>query len=99
MLGDVRPDRGHHACEIHTQLREPPLEARVPAERDEDIGEVDAGRGDRDLDLSRPRRNPVEGGELQAFPGHQECGSPGAYRRAVVDGGGSPLVGAQRGGA
>ena len=42
-----------------------PSIARVAAERDQHVGEVDAGRGDRDLDLSRSRRNPLEGDQFQ----------------------------------
>ena len=64
VVGDVRPDRGHHTREIGTQLRQTPVEAGVLAEGDEDIGEVDAGRGDRDLDLSWPRRNAFERNEF-----------------------------------
>ncbi len=82
VVGDVRPDRGHHAGEVGAQLRQLPVEARVAAERDEDVGEVDAGRGDRDLDLSRSRRNPVERDEFHRSAGHRACGSAGAYRRA-----------------
>ena len=59
-----------------------PVEAGVPAEGDQDVGEVDAGRADRDLDLSRTRRNPVERDEFQSFPGRRACGSAGACRRA-----------------
>ena len=67
MVGDTVPDRGHHADEIHTQLRQASLEAGESAERDENISEVDAGHGDRDLDLSWPGRNAVERGEFQCL--------------------------------
>ena len=54
VAGDVRPDRGHHAGEVDAQLLPVSLEGRVPAEGDEDVREVDAGRGHRDLDLPGP---------------------------------------------
>ena len=44
-----------------------PSKAGVAAERDQHIGEVDAGCADRDLDLPRPRRNAVESGQFHCF--------------------------------
>ena len=76
-----------------------PVEARVPAERDEDIGEVDAGRGDRDLDLSRSRRNPVERDEFHRLQVTGRADLQAHTVVLVVDDGGSPLLGAQRAGA
>ena len=96
VIGDVRPDRGHHADEIDAQLRQAAVEAGVSAERDQHVGEVDAGRGDRDLDLSGPGRNTVERDEFHRL---QVTGGADLQPHAVafvVDDGGVPLVGAQR---
>ncbi len=66
-FADPGPDRAHHPSEIGAQLRLSPVEGLVAAEGDQHVGEVDAGRGDGDLDLSRARRDPVERGELQGL--------------------------------
>jgi hypothetical protein len=54
----VGSHRGDDSGEIHTELWRDPVDSGVSTERDQGIGEVDAGRGDRDLNLSRFRRNP-----------------------------------------
>ena len=77
----ARPDRGDHAGEVRAQLRQAPVEARVAAEGDQDVGEVDARRGHRDLDLARPRRDPVERNEFQRF---QVTGRADLQAHAVV---------------
>src|SRR6185437_4342993 len=62
VIGHVWSDRRHHPGEIGAELWQPPLEFGVveAAEREEDVGEVDAGRADCNLDLSRSRWNSVE---------------------------------------
>ncbi len=65
VAGHARSDRGHHAGEVGAQRRQPALEGRITAERDEDVGEVDAGRADGDLDLSGSRWNAVAGNEFE----------------------------------
>ena len=96
VVGDVGPDRGHHAGEIDAQLRRCPVEAGVPAERDQDVGEVDAGRGDRDLDLSGPggTRSNAANSIVSRSPGVRICRRMPSC--GVVHDGGSPLLGAQR---
>ena len=64
VVGDVGSDSSHHTGEIGAQLRENPVEALVPAEREQYVGKVDARCGHRDFDLPGTRRDPVEGGEL-----------------------------------
>ena len=99
VIGDIRPNRRHHAREIDAQLRQLSVDAGVSAERDQDIGEVDAGCADSDLDLPRPWLDPVERDELH---GLQVAGGANPQPHTVVlavDDGGSPLLGAQRGGA
>ena len=96
VLSDPRPDRGHDTGEISAQPRQVPFEARVAPERDEDVGEVDAGCGDRDLDRSRSWRNPVERNE---FHGLQVTRSADLHAHTVVlvfDDGRSPFARAQR---
>ena len=61
------PTARHHPGEIGAQLRQPPLEGGVTAECDQHVGEVNAGRADRDLDLPRPRCNPIAGNKFQGF--------------------------------
>ncbi len=99
VVGHVRSDRGHHTGEVGAQLRQPPLEGGVAAERDQHVGEVDAGCADRDLDLSRPRRNPVERNEFHRLQVAGRADLQAHPVVLVVDDGGSPLVGAQRTGA
>ena len=98
VVGDVRPDRGHHPGEVGAQLRQPPVEGGVTAERDQHVGEVDAGRADRDLDLARSRRNPFAGNEFHRL---QITGRPDLQTHPVVlmvGDGGVPLLGAKRSG-
>ena len=44
VVGHVWSDRAHHPGEIGPQLRQPPLEGGVTAERDQHVSEVNAGR-------------------------------------------------------
>ena len=98
VVGHVWSDRGHHPGEIGAQLRQPPLEGGVTAERDQHVGEVDAGRADRDLDLPRPRRNPVAGNKFHRFQ-ITGCADLQTHPVALMVGhGGLPLLGAQRSG-
>ena len=55
MIGDARTDRGDDPGEIHPQFRETSIDGREQAHRDQDVGEVDAGDVDGNLDLPRPR--------------------------------------------
>ena len=96
VAGDVGTDRGDHADEVHTQLGSTLVDAGVASQGDEHIGEVHAGCRDRDLDLSRTRRDPVECGEFHRL---QVAGSPDTQAHNVVrviDDRGAPLVGTQR---
>ena len=80
VVGDVGPDRGDDAGEVGAVLGQVSLEGGVATERDQDVGEVDARRGDRDLDLAR---GPAERGRRQRVPwsaGHPACGSATACR-------------------
>ena len=67
MVGDVGPDRGDHAGEIHAQLGQAAVDGREQAHRNKYVGEVDAGYADRDLDLPRPWRNPFAGSQFQCL--------------------------------
>ena len=95
VIGDIRPDCRHHASEIGTQLRQPALEAGVFAKRDQDVGEVDAGCGDRNLDLSRPGRNPVERNEFHRLQVTRRADLQPHVVAFVIHDGGLPLVVAQ----
>ena len=73
-----------------------PSKARVAAEGDQHVGEVDARRADRDLDLARPGRDPFE---AQRIPATQVTGGADLQTHAVALGvrrGGRALVGPQR---
>ena len=99
VVGHVWSDRGHHPGEIGAQLWQLPLEGGVTAERDQHVGEVDAGRADRDLDLSRPRRNPVAGNKFHRLQ-IAGCADLQAHPVVLMVGdGGLPLLGEQRSGA
>ena len=96
MISDVGSDSGHHAGEICTELGPLPVEARVSAERDENIGEVDTGCSDHDFDLSGPRRNPFERNEFHRL---HVTGCADLHAHSVVPvvyDGGSSLLGAKR---
>ena len=96
VVGDVGSDGRHDTGEIGTQLWQDAVEALVPAEREQNIGKVDARCGDSDFDLSGSRRNPVEGGELHCLQvtWHADLHT---HSVALVDrDGGLPLFGAQR---
>ena len=67
MVGDIRADGSHRSGEVHTQLRQSTFDGREQAHRDQDIGEVDTGHHDGDLDLARPRRNPLAGNQFQCL--------------------------------
>src|SRR5262249_51967731 len=58
VIGDVGPDGAHHAGEVGAELRQQPVKSGISAVCDQDIGEVDAGRVDGDLDLTGTRRYP-----------------------------------------
>ena len=75
VVGDIRADRGDHAGEIHTQLWQAPVDAGESAHGDEDIGEVDAGCGDRDLDLPGPggTRSNAASSIVSRSPGVRIC--------------------------
>ncbi|RFZ57019.1 hypothetical protein MSS2_01487 [Mycobacterium marinum] len=64
MIGDIGTHRGHHTGEIGTQLRHLPIGGVIPTETDQHIREVDTGGADRDLDLTRPRRDPIKSHKL-----------------------------------
>ena len=95
-VGDAGADRGHHAGEVDAQLGQVALEAGVAAEGDQHVGEVDARRADRDLDLTRSRRDAFAGNEFQSA---QIAGRADLQTHAVafiVRDGGVPLLGQQR---
>ncbi len=94
MSRHVGTDRGHNAGKIHTELWCIPVDTGVPAEGVEDIGEVEAGCGHRDLDLSRPRRNAFERGQFHRFQVTGRADLPAHAVVRVVHHGGSPLLGA-----
>ena len=76
---------------------QPALETRVPTERDEDVGEVQVGRRDRHLDLTRPGWDTGVGRQLG---GLKVAGRADLQAHAVVlglDDDGPSLVGLQRG--
>ena len=98
VIGDVGPECCHHAGEIGARLRQVPLEAGVSAEGDQDIGEVDAGRADSDLDLSGTRWNPVERDELHRLQITRRADLHAHAVVLLIQDGGLPLFGAQRGG-
>ena len=96
MFGDIGSDGRHHAGEIGTQPRQQPVEGRIAPEGDQDVGEVDAGRADRDLDLPGTRRNSLGGSQ---FHGLQVTGRPDLQALSVVrvvQHGGVALFGPQR---
>ena len=62
----MRADRGDHTGEVDAQLRLTGV-ARVTAHCHQHVGEVQAGRGDRDLDLARPGRGALERGQFQGL--------------------------------
>ena len=90
----VRPDRSDHTGKVDAQLRLAGV-ARVPTHRHQHIGEVQAGCGDRNLDLTRPGCRPGERGQ---FHGLQLAGradlQPHAFA-GVVDDGGVALLGSK----
>ena len=55
----VRSDRGDHTGEVDAQLRLSVV-ARITTHSHQHVGEVKAGRGHRDLDLTRPGSGPLE---------------------------------------
>ena len=95
VVGHVGSDGGHHPGEIGPELRQPPLEGGVAAERDQHVGEVNAGRADRDLDLSRPRRNSVAGNQFQRLQITGRADLQAHPVALVVHHGGTSLVGVQ----
>ena len=99
MICHVRPDRGHHAGEVGAQLRQPAFEGGVPTERDEDIGEIDAGCGYRNFDLPRSWWNSFERNEFHRLEVTRSANLQAHTVALVVDLGGSPLLSAQRSGA
>ena len=93
--GDLGSHRGHHTGEVDSQLRLTTLETRVAAEGHQDVGEVEAGRRDGDLDLSRPRQNAVERRQFQGLDVTRGADLQAHAVAGVVDDGGVALVGPQ----
>ncbi|CFE38387.1 Uncharacterised protein [Mycobacterium tuberculosis] len=91
MLGDIRPDRGHHTGEVDAQLLSVALEGGIPPESDQNVGEVDTRCGHRDLDLARSRRDPVECDELQRLEVAGSADLQAHTVASVFDDGGSPF--------
>ncbi|COW69861.1 Uncharacterised protein [Mycobacterium tuberculosis] len=97
VVSDAWSDRGHHAGEIRAQLGQVSLEAGVATESDEYIGKVDAGRTDRNLDLSWSWWNAVKRGQLYRL--HIAGGTDLQAHAALlmIRDDGAPLLRTQRG--
>ena len=80
VVADIGSDRGDHTGEVDAQL----WLARVtgiPTHRHQHVGEVETGRGDRDLDLTGPRCGSLESGQ---FHGLQVAGRANLKPHTVV---------------
>ena len=81
VAGDARAHRGDDSGEVRTELWQPALEARVPTEGDQDVGEVQVRRRDRHLDLTGSGWDTVVGGQ---FGGLEVAGRANLQTHAVA---------------